>query len=130
MLQYILRDHDAKKFEARKDTVLRIGEFLNRRYGEGSVEVQLKDSYRNMREIVEQHPEILKRAGKAFRACGVEPVTTPIRGGTDGARLSFMGLPCPNLSTGGYNFHGRKELIPVQSMEKMTEVLDQLIRAE
>ena len=129
-LRYIIRDHDTEKFEARKESVLRIGEYLNRKYGKGTAEVQLKDSYRNMREIVEQHPEILKRAEKAFRACGVEPVTTPIRGGTDGARLSFMGLPCPNLSTGGYNFHGRKELIPVQSMETMADVLEKLILAE
>ena len=74
-----------------------------------------------------QHPEILEKAKDAFRACGVEPVVCPIRGGTDGARLSYMGLPCPNLSTGGYNYHGRKELIPVQSMEKMVDVLEALI---
>ena len=126
-LQYILRDHDAGKFEKRKETVLRIGEYLNGKYGAGTVEVTVKDSYRNMKEIVEQHPEILDRARKAFLDCGVEPAVQPIRGGTDGARLSFMGLPCPNLSTGGYNFHGRKELIPVQAMEKMTEVLEKLI---
>ena len=126
-LQYILRDHDAGRFEKRKETVLRIGEYLNGRYGAGTVEVTVKDSYRNMKEIVEQHPEIMDRARKAFLDCGVEPVTRPIRGGTDGARLSYMGLPCPNLSTGGYNFHGRKELIPVQAMEKMTDVLEKLI---
>ena len=126
-LQYILRDHDAGKIEKRKETVLRIGEYMNGKYGAGTVEVTLKDSYRNMKEIVEQHPEITDRARKAFLDCGVEPVVQPIRGGTDGARLSFMGLPCPNLSTGGYNFHGRKELIPVQAMEKMTEVLEKLI---
>ena len=129
-LQYIIRDHDAGKFESRKETVLRIGEYLNRKYGEGTTEVQLKDSYRNMKEIVEQYPEILERAKKAFLDCGVEPVVKPIRGGTDGARLSFMGLPCPNLSTGGYNFHGRKELIPVQAMEKMVQVLERLICAD
>ena len=126
-LKYIIRDHDAEKFEARKAAVLRIGEYLNAKYGAGTVEVALKDSYRNMREIVEQHPEIIERAKKAFADCGVEPVVKPIRGGTDGARLSYMGLPCPNLSTGGYNYHGRKELIPVQSMEKMAEVLETLI---
>ena len=128
--KYIIRDHDAGKFEARKETVLRTGEYLNRKYGEGTTEVQLKDSYRNMKEIVEQYPEILERAKKAFLDCGVEPVVKPIRGGTDGARLSFMGLPCPNLSTGGYNFHGRKELIPVQAMEKMVQVLERLICAD
>ena len=126
-LHYIIRDHDAIRFEQRKETALQIGEYLNSRYGAGTVQVELKDSYRNMKEIVEQHPEVLRRAEAAFRACGVEPVIKPIRGGTDGARLSYMGLPCPNLSTGGYNFHGRKELIPVQSMEKMVDVLEQLI---
>ena len=126
-LHYIIRDHDAARFEQRKETVLQIGEYLNSRYGADTVQVELKDSYRNMKEIVEQHPEVLRRAEAAFRACGVEPVIKPIRGGTDGARLSYMGLPCPNLSTGGYNFHGRKELIPVQSMEKMVDVLEQLI---
>ncbi len=126
-LKYIIRDHDAAAFDRRKATVLRIGEYLNARYGEGTVEVVLKDSYRNMKEIVEKYPEILERADKAFRSCGIEPAVTPIRGGTDGARLSYMGLPCPNLSTGGYNFHGRKELIPVQAMEKMVDVLEKLV---
>ena len=127
ILKYIIRDHDAVKAEARKQTVLRIGEYLNAKYGDGTVRVDLRDSYRNMKEIVEQHPEILEKAKAAFLACGVEPIITPIRGGTDGARLSYMGLPCPNLSTGGYNFHGRKELIPVQAMEKMVAVLEKLI---
>ena len=126
-LRYIIRDHDAGIFEERKAAALRIGAYLNQKYGDGTVAVELKDSYRNMKEIVEQHPEILEKAKDAFRACGVEPVVCPIRGGTDGARLSYMGLPCPNLSTGGYNYHGRKELIPVQSMEKMVDVLEALI---
>lgn len=122
-LRYILRDHDRDLFEERKKTVLAAGDFLNRRYGAGTVSVEIRDSYRNMKEIVEQHPEILDRAEKAFRANGVDPIIKPIRGGTDGAQLSFRGLPCPNLSTGGYNFHGRKELISVQAMEKMVNVL-------
>ena len=126
-LRYIIRDHDAAKFESRKENAIRIGNYLNSVYGEGTVRVQLRDSYRNMKEIVERHPEILEKAKAAFLACGVEPKTTPIRGGTDGARLSYMGLPCPNLSTGGYNFHGRKELIPVQAMEKMVDVLECLV---
>ena len=129
-LRYIIRDHDADTFEERKATVQRVGEYLNRKYGEGTVTVELKDSYRNMKEIVEQHPEILEKAKDAFRACGVEPIVCPIRGGTDGARLSYMGLPCPNLSTGGYNYHGRKELVPIQSMEKMVDVLEALITRE
>ena len=126
-LKYIIRDHDAELFDRRKETVLRIGAYLNGKYGEGTVTVTLRDSYRNMKEIMERHPEIIEKAKAAFRACGVEPVITPIRGGTDGARLSYMGLPCPNLSTGGYNYHGRKELIPIQAMEKMVDVLETLI---
>ena len=126
-LKYILRDHDRAKLEEKKAAVTAAAEMLNRRYGDGTVTVLLKDSYRNMKEIVEQHPEILERADHAFRANGVEPVVKPIRGGTDGAQLSFRGLPCPNLSTGGYNFHGRKELIPVPSLEKMVDVLVSLV---
>ena len=126
-LKYILRDHDRDKLEARKAMMNSVCGMLNRKYGEGTVRVELKDSYRNMKEIVEQHPEILQRAEKAFRENGVEPIVKPIRGGTDGAQLSFRGLPCPNLSTGGYNFHGRKELIPVGAMEKMVDVLAALV---
>lgn len=127
-LVYILRDHDAAKFEARKQTVQRIADYLNAKWGEGTVEIALRDSYRNMREMLEPHMEIVERAKAAFAACGVTPVVQPIRGGTDGARLSYMGLLCPNLSTGGYNFHGRKELISVQSMEKMVDVLETIVR--
>ena len=126
-LLYIIRDFDAQRFEARKRTALDIAALLNERWGEGTVVAQVRDSYRNMREMIEPHMEIVERARAAFRACGVTPVTRPIRGGTDGARLSFMGLPCPNLSTGGYCFHSRKELISVQSMEKMVDVLEALI---
>ncbi|MBQ6381980.1 MAG: peptidase T [Clostridia bacterium] len=126
-LNYILRDHNADRLEERKKTVLAIASLLNGRYGEGTVTVTLRDSYRNMKEIVEQHPEILERAKKAFELNGVTPVTMPIRGGTDGARLSYMGLPCPNLSAGGYNCHGRKELVPVPSLEKMVDVLESIL---
>ena len=128
-LRYILRDHDREKLEEKKAVMTAAGEMLNRRYGAGTVCVELKDSYRNMREIVEQYPEILDRAKQAFLRNGVEPLVQPIRGGTDGAQLSFKGLPCPNLSTGGYNFHGRKELIPVPAMEKMVDVLTSLVAA-
>lgn len=127
-LRYILRDHDSARLETKKETMSAAGETLNRRYGAGTVTVEIRDSYRNMREIVEQHPEVIDRAKEAFEANGVEPLVQPIRGGTDGARLSFMGLPCPNLSTGGYNFHGRKELIPVPAMEKMVDVLLSLVK--
>ncbi len=129
-LRYILRDHDLGKLEEKKAMMTTVGEILNKRYGEGTVTVELRDSYRNMKEIVEQHPEILERARKAFEENGVEPIVKPIRGGTDGAQLSYKGLPCPNLSTGGYNFHGRKELIPVEAMERMTDVLVALVSAK
>lgn len=126
-LVYILRDHDAGKLEEKKENVKRITEYLNAKYGEGTVTAEIRDSYQNMKEIVERHPEILERARKAFEGCGIIPITQPIRGGTDGARLSYMGLPCPNLSTGGYNFHGRKELITIQAMDAMVRVLSKVV---
>ena len=127
-LTYILRDHDADKLEQKKETMRRIAAYLNQKWGEGTVEVTVKDSYRNMREMLEPHMEIVDKAKDAFEACGVTPIVQPIRGGTDGARLSYMGLLCPNLSTGGYNFHGRKELISVQAMEKMVDVLMEIAK--
>lgn len=127
-LSYILRDHDADKLEQKKETMRRIAAYLNQTWGEGMVEVTIKDSYRNMREMLEPHMEIVDKAKDAFEACGVTPIVQPIRGGTDGARLSYMGLLCPNLSTGGYNFHGRKELISVQAMEKMVDVLMEIAK--
>ena len=126
-LRYILRDHDSAKLETKKAMMDAACEMLNKHYGAGTVSVELKDSYRNMKEIVEQYPEIIDRAKNAFAANGIEPIVRPIRGGTDGAWLSFKGLPCPNLSTGGYNFHGRKELIPVPAMEKMVDMLVSLV---
>ena len=126
-LTYIIRDHDAAKFAARIETARRITDFVNARYGEGTAECAIRESYRNMRELIENRMEIVDKAKAAFEACGVKPLIQPIRGGTDGARLTYMGLPCPNLSTGGYNFHGRKELIPVPSMRKMVEVLKTLV---
>ena len=127
LLYFIIRDYDAAKFAARKETVRRITDYVNQKYGQGTVELNLRDSYRNMKEMVEPHAHILEKAREAFRANGITPVTMPIRGGTDGATLSFMGLPCPNLSTGGYNFHGRKELITVEAMEAMVKVLEHLV---
>ena len=126
-LAYIIRDHDAVKFDERKATVQRITDYMNLKWGEGTFACEVKDSYRNMKEMLEPRMDIVDKAEAAFRACGVEPIKTPIRGGTDGARLSYMGLLCPNLSTGGYNFHGRKELITVQAMEKMVEVLESIV---
>ena len=126
-LRYIVRDHDMAAFQAKKQVMEDAGRFLNQKYGEGTVTVTLKDSYYNMREKIEPHMEIIHRAEDAMRAVGMEPVTVPIRGGTDGARLSYEGLPCPNLCTGGENFHGRFEYIPVEDMDACTEMLVQIL---
>ena len=122
-LRYIIRDHDLDRFQKKKEQMRLAADFLNLRYGEATVRLEITDSYFNMKEKILPHMEIVETAAEAIRDAGVEPVTVPIRGGTDGARLSYMGLPCPNLSTGGHNFHGRYEYIPVQSMEKMCEIL-------
>ncbi len=126
----LIRDFDSKSFEERKRLVCRIGEFLNQKYGERTVLVDVEDSYYNMNDIISDHPEILERAQMAFRKVGIEPVTSSIRGGTDGARLSFEGLPCPNLSTGGMNFHSIYEAVSVEALEKMTDVLVEIVLAE
>ena len=122
-LKMIIRDHDREKFEARKLLVRRTATFLNERYGSGTVKLELVDSYYNMKEKILPVMHVITRAEEAMRAAGVEPVTVPIRGGTDGARLSYMGLPCPNLSTGGENFHGIHEFVSVPAMEKMVQVI-------
>jgi tripeptide aminopeptidase len=126
-LRYIIRDHDMAKFEAKKARFEAIAAALNEKYGEGTVTLTLRDSYYNMKEKVEPYPYIIERAEAAMRECGVEPIHTPIRGGTDGARLSYEGLPCPNLCTGGENFHSRFEFISVESMEKIVEILEHLM---
>ncbi len=126
-INLIIRDHDRAKFEARKEFLQQTTEYLNRVYGDGTFELILKDSYYNMREKVEPHMHLVDRALKCFEESGVEPRVVPIRGGTDGARLSWEGLPCPNLSTGGENFHGVYEFACVESMEKMLEVLVRLV---
>ena len=126
-LHYIIRDHDSAKFAHRKEQAEAITCFLNARYGLGTVETIITDSYRNMREVVEPHMEIIDLAENAYAAYGIEPIIAPIRGGTDGARLSFMGLPCPNLATGGYNCHSRKELVSVPAMETMVNVLSHIV---
>ena len=119
----IIRDHDREKFEERKNTVLHIAQYLNEKYGQGTFNVTLKDSYYNMREMIEPHMYIIKRAEDALRKEGVEPHCSPIRGGTDGARLSYMGLPCPNLPTGGENYHSVKEFVSVDAMKQMVNVI-------
>ena len=124
---YIIRDHDREKFEEKKERFIKTAQFLNEKYGEGTFEVQMKDSYYNMKEMVEPHMHLIENAKKAMEAVDVVPKIVPIRGGTDGARLSYMGLPCPNLCTGGHNFHGRYEYICIQSMEKVVEILKQIV---
>lgn len=125
---YIIRDHSREKFEQKKALFEKAGAFLNEKYGEGTVEIELKDSYYNMKEIIEDHMELIDHAMEAMREAGVEPVVVPIRGGTDGARLSYLGLPCPNLCTGGHNFHGRFEYICIESMETVVRILLNLAR--
>ena len=126
--KYIIRDHDKSKFEDKKRFFIKISEFLNDKYGDGTFETELKDSYYNMADIIADNYHLIANAKKAFVLAGVEPFVTPIRGGTDGARLSYEGLPCPNLSTGGFNFHGRKEFIPSFTLEKMAEVIVNIVR--
>ena len=126
-LEYIIRDHDRAKFASRKAAFERIGRYLNDKYGEGTVEVDVRDSYSNMREVIEPHMHIIRLAERAYRETGIEPFSEAIRGGTDGARLSYMGLPCPNLATGGMNCHGRFECVAIQDMDAMVDVLVRLV---
>ena len=126
-LRYIIRDHDMEKFRAKKAVMAAAVEFMNRKYGEGTVELTVRDSYFNMREKIEPCMYIIDRAKKAMTNVGMEPMEVPIRGGTDGARLSFMGLPCPNLCTGGENYHGRFEYIPTEDMELCAKMLVEIL---
>ena len=126
-LWYIVRDHDMAKFLEKKAVMQAAADFLNAKYGEGTVKLNLKDSYYNMKEKIEPCMFVVERAKKAMEAVGITPVTVPIRGGTDGARLSYMGLPCPNLCTGGANYHSRFEYVPAEDMERITQMLVQLV---
>ena len=126
-LHMLIRDHSDEVFEKRKAFVKEAADYLNRKYGENIFDLTVSDSYRNMRVIIDKHPETVQRAKNAMLACGVTPEITAIRGGTDGARLSFEGLPCPNLSTGGMNFHSIYEAIPAKALEKMAEILVELV---
>ena len=122
-LRYIIRDHDREKFEEKKALFAACAEKINEVYGDGTAEVDITDSYYNMKEKILPHFHLIERAENAFRANGVAPMCVPIRGGTDGANLSWAGLPCPNLSTGGYNYHGVREWIPSASLDVMTNVV-------
>ena len=127
-LQYIIRDHDRARFESRKREIEHLARKINQEYGEGTVEVEIRDQYYNMREMVEPVMHIVTLVEEAMKEVGVTPKVQPIRGGTDGARLSFEGLPCPNIFAGGVNFHSRFEYLPVQSMEKAMEVILKIVQ--
>lgn len=122
-LSYIIRDHDKDKFEARKEFLQNLVQQFNEKYGEASVQLEIKDQYYNMREKVEPMMHIVDLAEEAMKSLNIKPIIKPIRGGTDGSQLSYMGLPCPNIFAGGHNFHGRFEYIPLESMVKATEVI-------
>ncbi len=126
-LRYIIRDHDMAKFEEKKSAMELLADFINRKYGTGTCELTIRDSYFNMKQQIEPVMFIVDRAKAAMKAVGMEPREMPIRGGTDGARLSYMGLPCPNLCTGGENFHGRFEYIPTEDMEKIVKLLVEIL---
>ena len=126
-LRYIIRDHDAQKYQQKQALMQSVADTINSKYGAGTVTLTIRESYLNMRQKIEPCMYIVERAMKAMEQAGMEPKTVPIRGGTDGARLSYMGLPCPNLCTGGDNFHGRYEYIPVEDMEKSVDMLVNLM---
>ncbi len=127
-MSYIIRDHDREKFEQKKALIQRAVEYVNAKHGGEYVHLMLKDQYYNMREMVEPHPEIIEKAMEAMEQAGVQPIVKPIRGGTDGSRLSYMGLPCPNLFTGGMNFHGKFEYVSLDSMYRSVQTLVNLIK--
>ena len=127
-LIYIVRDHDADKFAQKQQKLKEIADAMNQKYGEGTVDLQIKEQYRNMAEKIRPCYHLIENAKKACENVGIVPKIQPIRGGTDGARLSFMGLPCPNLGTGGYAFHGPYEHITVEGMDKSVEILMELVK--
>ena len=126
-LSYIIRDHSLSQYEKRKSIIQDCVNFINAKYGEGTASLELKHQYYNMRKQVEPHYEIVEAAVKAMELEGIKPKIQPIRGGTDGANLSFMGLPCPNIFAGGHNFHGKLEYVPLESMEKASKVILNII---
>ena len=126
-LKYIIRDHDMQKLQEKKQRFLTIAEYLNGKYGEGTVNAVCTDAYRNMKEKIEPEMHLIENAKKAMEELSIVPKVVPIRGGTDGATLSFMGLPCPNLCTGGYNFHGKYEYVSIQEMEQVVALLLKIV---
>ena len=126
-IEYIIRDHDRKKFEAKKEFMRKVCDFINTKYPAGTAVLELKDQYYNMREKIEPVLHIVELAKKAMELVDVKPVVVPIRGGTDGSRLSYMDLPCPNIFAGGHNFHGKMEYVPIESMEKAVDVILKIV---
>ena len=130
VMTYIIRDHDREKFEQKKALLIDTVDFLNRKYGKDCFILEIKDSYYNMKEMIKPHMQLVEKAKEAMIELGIEPMIVPIRGGTDGARLSYMGLPCPNLCTGGENFHGKYEYITIQGMEAVVGLLMKLAQTK
>lgn len=126
-LNYIIRDHDMAKFEEKKRIFAACGDFLNSKYGAGTVDIYMEDNYYNMKEMLEPNMHLIENAKKAMAELDITPIIVPIRGGTDGARLSYMGLPCPNLCTGGHNCHGKFEYAVVEDMERTVELLTKIV---
>lgn len=129
-LSYIIRDHDAENFEKRKQVMADIEKTINDKYGSGTVKLKLQDQYKNMAEVINRYPEIVEKAEEAIKKTGLQPVSNPVRGGTDGAQLSFRGLPCPNLGTGGYAMHGPYEHVIVEEMEQVVQILVNIAKKE
>ncbi len=127
VIEHIIRDHDMAKFEKKKALYKEVGDFINAKYGENTAEVEIEDTYYNMKEMLEPNMHLIETAKKAMEELGVEPIISPIRGGTDGAMLSYMGLPCPNICTGGMNYHGKYEYVSVDAMIKIVEILKKIV---
>ena len=128
-LDYIIRDHDADRFVQRKQRMADIEAAINAKYGAGTAALTVQDQYRNMAEVIQQYPQVLSNARKAIQSAGCTPVSNPVRGGTDGAQLSFRGLPCPNLGTGGYAFHGPYEYAVAEEMDLVVDILTGIVKA-
>ena len=129
-MAFIIRDHDMEKFTAKKILMRAAADYIDAKYGAGTVDIDIQDSYFNMKQYIEPVMYVIERAEKAYADAGVTPIIQPIRGGTDGSHLSENGLPCPNLSTGGENFHGEREFVSIQAMKKMVEVLVNIVKEE
>jgi len=128
VLEYIIRDHDRKIFEERKAKMEEAVQEIRKCYGKDSVELSIEDSYYNMAKVIEENFHLVENAREAIREAGLNPITIPVRGGTDGSRLSYMGLPCPNLGTGGFYCHGPNECVTVEGMDKATEIVLNIIK--